>query len=500
MTDVIEIRNIAVRTIVLSLWLGLTSWASAQLPPPPPLDPQPIEGEGPPFDPAQTKEAILKPELKLTLPSREGELLGPINLVQAIEYAWENQPDVNEALGRLRQAEGNVAGQRSTLLPNINLSSTLTRTSTGAGGGSVIVGNALVDGGSGNTNDRLQSRIGWNQRLFDFGRTRNLILQADLLRQSAAADVLSSQNDTALNVKLGLYTLIRANRLMRVRENDLANRNQQLELARALYDAGELAAGDVVRAQSAVTSSVVSVNSARLDFENARQDLLEQIGLPPLSPISFVYSSESELELKEVAALLEQANKSRPDLLAAQRDLEARKAALGAAYALNKPELSAFTGITFQGDINQLQVPTFTAQLALSFDLYDGGARAGAVTSAEGQITVSEAQLKRTKLAVERLVGSVVAQLQTAERNVEAARAGIGSAREGVRIAEGRYRVALGTLTDVLDAQTAYVQAEINLTNAWAEVNFARARLRHALAAPFEEGFKWEPMKTSFEL
>lgn len=486
--------------LILSFILAATVGAAAQLPPPPDFAPEPTESEEAPFDPEQTKEAILKPEFNLTLPDKRSEVQGPINVVQAIEHAWTNQPDVLEALGRLRQAEGNEVGERSALLPNVEVSSVFTRTSTGRGGGSVVVGNQLVGGGGSNTNDRLQSRIGWNQLLFDFGRTRNLVLQADLLRQSAAADVLNTQNDVALQVKLGMYGLIRAHRLVRVRENDLNNRRKQLELARALYDAGELAAGDVVRAQSAVTSSVVALNSGRLDFENTRQDLLEQIGLSPLSPVDFVYSSESEFDSRNVAELLDQATKARPDLLSARRDLEASRAALGAAYALNKPELSAFTGLTMQGDINGPQVPTFTAQLALRFDLYDGGARAGAVTVAEGQLEASQAQLKRTELAVERLVGGVLAQLLTAERNVEAARAGVESAREGVRIAEGRYRVALGTLTDVLDAQTAYVQAEISLTNAWAEVNYARARLRHALAAPLDEGFQWEPLRSAMEL
>jgi len=321
-----------------------------------------------------------------------------------------------------------------------------------------------------------------------------LIKQADLARQSAAADVLSTQNDVALEIKLALYRLIQARRLVKVAEDDLANRQQQLRLAQALYDAGEMAPGDVVRAQSAVTNSVVRLNSSRLDVANAHQVLVQSVGLAPLSPVQFVDSSEPEIESRDLAALLQKALAQRPDLLAAQRTVEASEAGLAAAYAQNRPELTTFTGITFQGDLQNTQVPTLTAQLALSFDIYDGGARAGAVTAAEGRIEISRAQLLRTKLSVERLVGSILAQLITAERNVEAARSGVDSAREGVRIEEGRYSVALGSLTDVLAAQTAYVQAQINLTDAWAEVNFARARMRHALAAPLEEGFVWQPL------
>ena len=92
-------------------------------------------------------------------------------------------------------------------------------------------------------------------------------------------------------------------------------------------------------------------------------------------------------------------------------------------------------------------------------------------------------------MEVQRLITQVLAQLLTAEHNVEAARAGVASAREGVRIAEGRYRVALGSLTDVLDAQRASVQAQTDLVNSINALNLARARARHALAAPLEENF-----------
>ncbi len=493
-----ELSAFKTQLLLLVVLLFQVGWA--QLPPPPPDAPAPVKGEEKPFDPEETKEADLYPEFQLVQPGAEPA--ESLNIVEAINLAWEQQHDVVEAKGRLRQTQGNVATRRAAIMPNVGVESqyshvTVNSASGGGGGGSVIVGNTLVGGGGGsNTTDRINSRIGVNQLLFDFGRTRNLILQADLESQSAAADVLAAQNDVALSIKEGLYGLIRAKRLVRVREDDLANRQQQLRLARALYDAGEMAPGDVVRAQSAVTNSVVSLNSARLDAENARQELLQRTGLSPLSSLKFVNSSEPEIELRDVTSLLAKARDNRPDLLSAQRALKSREAGLAAAYALNKPELSTFTGITFQGDLNGQQVPTLTAQLSLSFDIYDGGARAGAVTSAEGLLEASQAQLQRTQLEVERLVGSVLAQLVTAERNVEAARAGVASAREGVRIAQGRYSVALGSLTDVLDAQTAFVQAQVNLTNSWAEVNFARARVRHALATPLEEGFNWVPLES----
>ena len=482
------------RIQLLAFVFTLLPLAAQELPPPPPEVPLAVPGEPPPFDPAETQEAKPMPPLKIVLPDSSSTIR--VSLVDAIATAWQNQPDVLEASGQLRRREGDVVTQRSALLPSIGVDTTYSHvvTKTTGGGGSVIVGGQVISsgdgGGSVNVSDRISARIGFSQLLTDFGRTRNLVLQADRLRAAAAADLLSTKNDVALSVKERYYDLTRRTGLVEVAEDDLANRQQQLALARALYDAGELAPGDVVRAESAVTASVVSLNQARLNLETSRQDLLVGLGISPVEEVEIEPFVEPELPRKELGYLLEKASEKRPDLLSAKYQVEASKAGLGAAYALNRPELSTFTGITYQGQVDGRLLPTLSAQLSLAFDIYDGGARAGAVTSAEGGLMVSEANLRRTELEVSRLVAQDLAQLITAEENVKAAQVGVESAREGVRIAEGRYRVALGSLTDVLDAQRAFVQARTDLVNSFNALNLARARIRHALAAPLEEDFQ----------
>lgn len=494
------------RRLVAALALGMCLAVSAQVPTdttpvpaPPPLVPAPIPGQPAPFNPDQTREAQLEPDLNLRWRGLDSLPQGPrlLDLPAAVKLALTQQPDIQTALGQLRQAEGVVVQQRAALLPRIDFSSTFLHSSSPGTGGDEMNSATLVTAGGGGavvasggrTNQRLTSNLGLSQLLFDFGRTRMLVLQADLTRQAAAASLLQAENDVALDVKERFYTLLLQRRLVQVREDDLEGRQEQLRLARALYDAGELAPGDVVRAQTAVTNAVVSLNSARRELELARQDQAQALGLPPLSQIEIEESSEPQLPDTTTTYLMTKALERRPDMLVVQKELESGEAALGAAYALNRPALSAFTGITYQGDIDGVQRPTFTAQLQLSFDIYDGGARAGAVTSAEGALEVLAANFRRTQLVVERDVSGALAQLITAERNVTAAEAGVDSAREGVRIAQGRYQVALGTLTDVLDAQASLVTARNNLATSLSEQDLARARLRHAVASPFEEGY-----------
>lgn len=477
--------------------LALAGAASAQLPPPPPLVPQPMPGQPAPFNPDQTREAL--PQAPLEMP--RGRLNGPLPVAEAVRMALELQPAIQAARGRLRQLEGTTQVQRSNLLPNISGRSQYRHLSTssaisglnnpGLGGNqdnnNTTAGNPPT--ATTRTTDQFINNVGINQLLFDWGRTRSLVKEADLRRQAAAAAVLVSENDTALAVKEAYYQALQAQRLLRVAEGDLANRQEQLRLTRALYQSGGISPGDVVRAQTTVSNSVFALNNARRNLEVALQDLALAMGLPPLTTFELLDTREPDLPNKDVRSLTDEAAVRRPDLLVAERNVEASKAGLDAAHTLNYPALSTFAGITYQGLTNGVQYPSFNLQLNLDFTLYDGGQRAGAIRQAEGTLEQDLSELERTQLEVEREVTGVYAQLVAAERNVEAARAAVDSARQGVRIAVGRYQAALGTLTDVLDTQNQLVSAQTNYSNALLELDLARSRMRHALAAPLEEGF-----------
>jgi len=475
----------------LLLALLFPTWAMAQpleLPPPPQVQ----STEGKPFDPEETREAQPLPPIILpALDPAVEELPENVRLQDAIVLAMKRQPDIRTAQARVEQLEGVTQGQRVGLLPRVRMQSLYNHTSGSSPNNAVRDPNSQepLPAAGIRTTDLYVNSLALSQLLFDFGHTRNLVRQADLRRQAAAAGLLQAQNDTALIVKENFYATLRAQRIVRVAEEDLANRQQQLRLARALYQAGNMSPGDVVRTQTTVSNSVFALNNARREHELARQDLALAIGLPPLTPLQLEESNEPELPNKDLPYLAAQAALQRPDILVAQRNVEASKAGLDAATVANFPSFSYSTGVVYRGTTTGVQFPSYELQLSMAFDLYDGGARSAGMKVARGGLGSDEAQLTRVQLAVERQVTGVYTQLITAERNLEATQAAVASAREGIRIANGRYQAALGTLTDVFDAQTALVSAQTNYANSLIDLDLARSRMRHALAAPLEEGF-----------
>lgn len=467
--------------LLLLLALSQAVWAQPDdLPPPPPLLPEKKDGQAAPFNPDQTSEAAPLAPLQLKAPA-DWTSLGTLSVKQAVDLALTRQPDVVTARAQVLQANGATTQVRAELMPRITGTTTFSHRSTTE---------ASALGGSITSSSRThESSLGLNQLLFDFGNTRERVHQADLLRQSADSGVLAAQNDLALTVKEQYYTMVENRELLAVAEKDLANRQEQLRLARALYKAGNKSPGDVVRAQTTVSTSVFNLNKVRRDLEIAQQQLLQALGFPPLTPLQLVDQVEPEIAERDVTTLLERAASVRPDLLAAQKTVEARQAGLNAAHTTNYPSVSTYAGLTYQGLANGLQYPAVVAQLQVSYNVYDGGARSGVIEQAQGALQAAEADLLRVRLSVQGEVTSVLAQVVSAERNVEAARLASDASQQGVRIAFGRYKAALGTLTDVFDAQNQFLSAGNNLASAQADLSRSRARLRHALAAPFAEGY-----------
>jgi outer membrane protein TolC len=64
---------------------------------------------------------------------------------------------------------------------------------------------------------------------------------------------------------------------------------------------------------------------------------------------------------------------------------------------------------------------------------------------------------------------------------VTAAEEGVRAAAEAERVVGERYRAGVATPTDVLDAQVARLQAELDRTRAVANVHLAEAQLQRAV-------------------
>ena len=117
----------------------------------------------------------------------------------------------------------------------------------------------------------------------------------------------------------------------------------------------------------------------------------------------------------------------------------------------------------------------------LTWSLFDGGRVRAETAEAAANQRAAEERLKDFDANVDLEVRQRAADLASAEAAIAAAEVGVRSATEARRVIADRFSAGVATNTDVIDAQVALLQAELDRTRALANAHLAAARLDRAV-------------------
>ena len=143
-------------------------------------------------------------------------------------------------------------------------------------------------------------------------------------------------------------------------------------------------------------------------------------------------------------------------------------------YDIARPNLKIFP-------IQDKWTPSWDIGVSVRWSLFDGGRVRAETAEAAANRRIMEAQLRNFDAGVEVEVRQRTAELTSANAAIEAAGLGVRAAAEARRVIAERFSAGVATNMDVLDAQTALLQAELDLTRARATAELAGARLQRAL-------------------
>ncbi|NLN75659.1 MAG: TolC family protein [Armatimonadetes bacterium] len=422
------------------------------------------------------KETPLPPAITLPAPEKTPADVPnrPLTAEEAARIALTHQPNVAIAQAGVVTAKGGVTRTKAALLPTV----------AGAGSYNSIAHAPATDfpGTGAATGYQLSANV--RQLIFDFNHTRDLAKQASQKLRAANANMTKVESDTVLRVKQAFYAYAQSTKLVAVNEANVKNAQSHLALAQARLDAGVGLPTDVVRAQTAVANSIFNLNLARNTASLAGVSLAEQIGIDPRTPIVPADTGESEIDIDDLVALTQQALESRPEVAQAEANLSAAGYSVSAAKTSSAPAVSANAGWMQRGTDFPPGNNTLTYGVALQWTPFDSGLTAGRVEEARGALLAAEADMEAAELKVTSDVSRGYVDLKTAEQRVITSEAEVANALEALRLVEGRYKSGLGTFLDVLDAQTAYINADSNKVNAHFSVDQARSALAHAIGRP----------------
>lgn len=433
----------------------------------------------PPVQP-KIQEAPMPPPVALPPPTGEAGAIRTITADDVARIALRYQQSLRIAAANVLTANGRVREARAALNPSLTATGSYSRSQTFRS----AAGTSSSTGGTTTSVPGYSSSVSVKQLIFDFNHTLDSVRQAASQETAARHDYTRAEADLVLSVKQAYYTFVQNSNLVKVGEANLTNRNSQLALARARFNAGVGQPADLVQAETNLGDAEQALVQARAAQTTSGVTLSQLMGIDPRTPLSPAESHEGAEPGQDMNSLVSLALQRRPEVLSAKANQRAAAFGLSAARTLTAPNLSLTLTASSRGPRDPFDSSSGLASLGISWPIFDGGAQSGKVQEAHAAIQSASA----TEINAEQQVVSDVSQayvsLKSAEQRKAITTTQVANALEGVRIAQGRYQAGLGTFIDVTTAQALLVTAQTNDVNAQATVDVARASLAHAIGQP----------------
>lgn len=430
----------------------------------------------------------------LSFPTQPEEVrlegMQPITLQQAIAIAERNNPDLAAARLELDRNRAALQEQRAALWPQLRVGAELTFREGQQQRTIERINPFTGDVEFSDEGDELDSVLGGSVRvdynLFTSGRRSAQIDTAErqLQFQELQVEVLTEQ--LRLDVATDYYNLQRTDEQLRIRQDALAQAEQNLQDAQALERAGVGTRFDVLQAQVDVANRQQELTRALSEQQVARRQLARRLDLAHtmnLSAADPIVAAEAwPLGLEESIVL---AFRNRAELEQRLVERELGEAQRRAAISQYGPQVSLFGQYSTQNVLNNDDndfVDDYRFGVQLDWALFDGGAARAQARQQEINVGIAEENFASARDTVRFQVEQAFLNFQANQTNIATAELNVERAAESLRLARLRFQAGVGTQSDVLRAQTELTQAEFNRVEAILGYNESLANLRRAVS------------------
>lgn len=336
--------------------------------------------------------------------------------------------------------------------------------------------------------DNYHARLDLQWPIYTGGRTDALERAARAEREAAGEDLAAARADLRLEITRAFWALVTARETAVVLGRSLESIDSHVRDLRNRLEQGLIPPNDVLTADAQLARERLLAIEADTASAVAEADLQRLLGLEAGESIQPKAALEEPAAAQQgFSVLLETAKSGRAERRALVDRADAAEARVDAAAASAKPQLSLGGGYDYARP-NPRIFPraaewedSWDLSLNVSWAFWDGGRSRADRAEAAANASAVKARLSDFDRQIAFEVRQRQLELDSSRAAISVANAGVRAAVEARRVLGERFSAGVATSTDVLDAQTDVLQAELQLTRALANVRLAEARLERAI-------------------
>lgn len=445
---------------------------------------------------------------------------------EAVRTALDQNTDIKRAQASAREANTQVSSEWMDFGPDLNLNLQADRRfgrTFNEVTGSVIT----------RTEDRMGGGVSSSITLFNgFENTASL----NQAQQQAEADETSlkrTRREVVFTVMDRYISLIESREIVRVREEELEARQQQLRQIEEFVDAGSRPVSDRYQEEANVAEAEQNLLQAQRERQVNMTRLIQTLQLNPRKSYRFeapaLAADTLDVETYDVSALMDTAFENRLDLRAVEAERRAAEKGVRAAQSSYYPSLSLDfnyrtdwsdqrtrevpgTGedreivpveradggevvpVLSPGAPAQRETPGFSQQLGdnrsgsigltLSFPIFDRFRRSTQVERAQVEAQNAEYQLQDQRQQISLQVRQAYLDYRNAVKQLDAANKRLRAAEQARASAQERYNLGSASIVelqnarrDFVDAASQQVRARYNLIFQKKQIDYHTGRL-----------------------
>ncbi|RQP26807.1 TolC family protein [Piscinibacter terrae] len=412
----------------------------------------------------------------------------PLKLEEAIERGLCNNPKTRQTWASIKVQAAAVGAARATYLPSINASA------------QAVHDEAVTDVSgrpdlSSQNHALVQSQtISLSWVLFDFGGREAALHNAQELLAAAQANHDALLQTVFAAVAKDYYTAQGAQGALAAALDIERSANESFVAATGRVERGAAPVSDALQAQTAYAQATIGRTRAEGNLQSTLGVLAVDLGLRPdarliLPAVTEGVTADKDF-LRSVSELMEEAERTSPNVQQARAQLRASQAKTDQVRAEGLPSVSvvAKAGHNNQRASQGLGLPQYPATgrdwsvgVQVNVPLFEGLSRSYQVRQAEAQSELQRATLDQVRQQVALDVWTGYHDLQTATQSVINNSRLLKLAEASRAATEERYVAGVGSIVELLSAQSALAEAKNQHLRALTDWRISRLQLAEKL-------------------
>lgn len=405
-----------------------------------------------------------------TIPSLTYAQSMQLTIADSIRLALQHSPAIKAAEAETGKAGWLLTENRANYLPKLSANHVQTQNHPGTADSSANSRSSSIDA---------------TTTLYSGGLNEGLAAQAKELYTGAKYQLTRTKQQVITNTYLTYYNVLQAEKNVALAEESVQRLTHHLSIVEAQYQEGTVIKSDVLRTEVELAQAKQNHIKAQNAYKLASTQLITLLGLSSDHAITLADTSTAFAYEGSIALAIQTALTNRTDLKQTYQEEKAAKQGIQIAKSGQLPTVNLSLKKEWQSQ--QDSTNPWSAQLAVSFNLFDG-------SKTKSKIKQAEWETAKTHELLQQKIEQITVETQEAYFNLQNARTALDiasqvvtKAEEDYAIAQLRYQSGVGTNLDVIDSQGALTSAKLNYTNARYDYSKYNIQLAQAMGTITEE-------------